>query len=306
MNSRQWKRLKKASQRAFWLMAVVLLLCVALGTGWWVIGTCLALVLLAVAIYLQSLRLGQAQAERELKDLMARDSIQAGNAPPIVLFLRSFDVAQDSLSGRLAFALLTLVNLLSAATGSTPDAFTRFDAEEELDDALGSHGVFVAIGDKQASYGSAKLTVDDTEWKQTFQMLAQAARLIFMMPGPSASVHWELAQILGSPELTGKTAFIMRRQDVKWTGFKEWFSLQKPADDDARNWAEFAAMARRDFGLAVPLYNSEGCCFRLRPQDRSCEIADLEAFTRGFAAHLASQTPGRDAFDIKRMFDRAR
>jgi hypothetical protein len=87
----------------------------------------------------------------------------------------------------------------------------RYEVEENLDNAIGLSAMFVAIGDRLASYGAAKITVKEEDWQKTFSRVASASQVIFMMPGPSASAVWELSQIMQSRNLLAKTVFIMPR-----------------------------------------------------------------------------------------------
>ena len=197
-----------------------------------------------------------------------------GRRPPIILFLRSFDVAKAGLFEKFASDLVSLLGVILAFIGTNPIAQTsvRFDSEEELDDAVGGHCLFVALGDKYASYGSYKIIVDDNEWQRTFYELADSSALILMMPGPSASVLWEVSQILASSLLT-KTVFIMPRADA----------------GERRAWTEFAAMAHRDLGLTVPPYSSDGRALWLQPDHRTWKTTDLEGFTRTLGKYVKAQ-----------------
>ena len=300
MDSARLKLLKKISRRAFWLMALVSTL--ALGgidsQTWPIVVLCFAVTAATLGAYLVFLRLAQSQAQRELKDVLARSPGDPGRLP-IILFLRSFDIARTSLRGRALSALFVMMNATGGSASTAP-----FYAEEELDDAVGSHGVFLAIGNKYASYGSAKLVVDDKGWKQTFETLADAATLIFMMPGPSESVLWEASQILSSRESLKKTAFIMPRETPESGSL---FALKRSVSREANAWAEFADMARRDLQLPVPYYNNEGCCFTIQPDDHACDTLDLEAFTGALAKFLASSRPSSGAeFDIAQIFAHAK
>src|SRR5262249_39286710 len=148
--------------------------------------------------------------------LLRSGQLLGGNAGPVVLFLRSFDVAKSGLMARLLDAL---GYLLAVFTQSSHQG--RYDVDEKLDDAVGGRGLLVAIGDKRVSYGSAKLTVRDEEWQEMFHALAKAAKLIVMLPGPSAAVLWELSQLLSERATLAKTVFAMPRQysdGMDWLG----------------------------------------------------------------------------------------
>ena len=286
--SQQLRRFRKISRRVFWLSMILLLpvSCTFDPEPWRWPAASLALGVLALTAYLVTLRLGQRQVQRELQSLMDHGALKAG-APPVVLFLRSFDVAEDSLSARLVDGLFVVMGLLMMMTGSTAEVPSRLDAEERLDDAIGDHGVFLAIGNKRASYGSAKIVVDDAHWKQTFAALTDAAKIVFMIPGPSEAVRWEMSQILASDTLRQKTIVIMPRERHAWRGMKSALSVRESRSVEARSWAEFAAIAHRDLGLMLPAYNSEGCCFRLDSTGHAGTVANLEGFIHSLTRHLA-------------------
>jgi hypothetical protein len=177
------------------------------------------------------------------------------------------------LSERL-FAGLWFLFCLTAQTNS--DGVSRYDVDEKLDDAIGARGLLVAIGNKRVSYGSAKLTVRDEDWKEMFAALAKAAKLIVMLPGPSASVLWEISQLVSERGTLAKTVFAMPREH-------------------SHGWAKTAASVESDLGVKLPAYKTTGCYFRIDAGDLSISAVELEAFTTALAAHLANaqQTTGR-------------
>jgi hypothetical protein len=78
---------------------------------------------------------------------------------------------------------------------------TMWDVEYALTLSLASVGLLVAIGDKHHSLGAAKFTETDEEWRNRFALLCANARAIFILPGTSNSVIWEICKIYNSPEL---------------------------------------------------------------------------------------------------------
>lgn len=276
MTSRNLKAAKRISFAAFWLLAIAAAVLAQDLQESGLIATALAAgAALAFAAYLAFLRQAQAQAQRELAQFVQHGA--AWSDRPIVLFLRSFAVARSTLGQRL-------LGVVAAFSGGD-----RFDVEEKLDDALGAQAMLVAIGDKHVSYGSAKLTVDDRDWQEMFGRLADTARLIAMMPGPSESVLWEVAQIVGSERLLAKTVFAMPR------AFDQGRS-------EAKAWAQFAIAAANSLNVRFPTYQPLGCYLRLRP-DGSWQVAHLEPFTREVARSFQQAWPD---VDVAAMFARAR
>jgi YidC/Oxa1 family membrane protein insertase len=206
----RWVR--RTSRITFWLSAILLLIS---GSDNVLLAVILAVTaVLSVVTYLIALRFGQVLAAREFAAAVTSDT---EGKRPIILFLRSFGIARSSLSARFILELGYIVRYgitigFAALVGDTVGFIDRrYEVEENLDNAIGLNAMFVAIGDRLASYGAAKITVKEEDWQKTFYLLANSSQLIFMMPGPSASLLWELSQIVQSPSLLEKAVFIMPR-----------------------------------------------------------------------------------------------
>ena len=104
-----------------------------------------------------------------------------------------------------------------------------------------------------------------------------------MMPGPSASVLWEVSQILAS-DLLAKTVFIMPRAE-------------------AGGWTEFAEIAHRELGLTVPPYHSDGRALWLQPDHHTWKTADLAGFIGTLAKHVEARRafPNKE-FDVETVW----
>jgi hypothetical protein len=273
INIRIARRIRRASRIAFWLSAVFLLISLNTNSSF-LTGTLAVTAVLAVVIYLIALRVGQTLAGREFAAALAGD---LGRNRPIILFLRSFDIARSSLSARfrveLGYVMRATFSIGIASLVGDTAAFTdrRYDVEEHLDSAIGLNAMFVAIGNRLASYGAAKITVKDQDWQDMFYRLANASQLIFMMPGPSAALLWELSQIVRSPSLLEKTVFIMPREGNRSV---------------AEAWEKVSEMAA-ELGVRLPPYSSEGCYFRLREDGQLGEAVGLEPFTRAMHEFMA-------------------
>jgi len=271
IRSLRW--IRRASRIAFWVSAVFLLIVGMSGLEAVVLAVT---AVLALVIYLIALRLGQTFASREFAAALA-SATPEGNRP-IILFLRSFGIARSSLGARFIVELGYIVRYgitigFAALVGDTVGFVDRrYEVEENLDNAIGLNAMFVAIGDRLASYGAAKITVKEEDWQKTFYLLTNASQLIFMMPGPSASLLWELSQIVQSRSLLEKTVFIMPR------GGK--FAL-------VRTWQMVSDMAA-ELGVNLPPYVSEGCYFRLGEDGHTSETFALEPFTRALGKFVRS------------------
>jgi hypothetical protein len=301
LNSRHVERVRRASRIGYWLGAPLLYLSISAVQknfgGWPLVGASLAVCVLSIAGYLVALVWGQTLAEREVNDALTG---VAGPHLPIILFLRSFDVAKAGLVGR------AIAWLVAAFLEEGPG---RYDSEEEIADAVRFRAMFVAIGNKQASYGASKILVKDDHWKGTFGTLADEAQLVFMMPGPSASVLWEIGQILNRPGLLAKTIFIMPREGSRFDlrrELKSVFAFTRLRSAEAAAWAATVEMVDREFRITLPRYNSEGCYFRF-PDGHACEVVALEPFTRSLGKYAARGAgAGHLAFDVEEVWRLAR
>jgi hypothetical protein len=239
------------------------------------LGLSFALFVFATAAYLALLRVAQKAAGQELQQQLTSGQLSSDKTTPLILFLRSFDVAKSSLAQRLISVSMSVLSLTAQHWEGATEHAARYDVDEKLDDAVGAHGRLVAIGNKQVSYGSAKLTVRDEEWKEVFHALADAAQLIVMLPGPSASVLWEISQLVSGRSALAKTVFAMPR-------------------DHPVGWSKTAASAATDLGVRLPAYKAKGCYFRIDVDDHSISAVELEAFTRALNARLQASQPTTD------------
>jgi hypothetical protein len=290
------KLLRKVSRTATWVVAAligVIFLSDPITTlstvPTSIIGLGVALFAIATAVYFVLLRMAQGAAKREIEELLRSGHLFADDAGPLVLFLRSFEVAKSSIGARVSTLMYIL---LEAAFFQNGDGIrVPYDIDEKLDDAVAGRGMLVAIGNKHVSYGSAKLTVRDEDWKDMFRTLTKAAKLIVMLPGPSASVLWEISQLLSERSALAKTVFAMPRQD----------------EDRPLFWARTAASVESELGLKLPDYKARGCYFKISPEDHAVSAVELEAFTRALAGHLKKGRSNNDgAFDPSELWKAAR
>jgi hypothetical protein len=272
MSIRIARSTRSASRTAFFVSACLWSFNSFSDIGWLLATTAI----LALFIYLSALKIGQMLASREFAAALAADP---GTSRPIILFLRSFGIARSSLGSRFMMELSDIVqtglgNLrynwawwggllrggftmaaVQAEISSHPRmGFAQhrpYEIEENLDNAIGLNAMFVALGNRLASYGAAKITVKDEDWQKIFCRLANASQLIFMMPGPSPGALWELWQIMSSRSLLEKTVFVMPAEGpslFKSSPLTEWTILSDAA---------------AEIGVRFPPYSRAGCYFRL-------------------------------------------
>lgn len=296
----RWVR--RASHRAFWLCVWALILGDVIlsvtstrpGNDPRVLGYVAVLASVAVlclVAYFIALPLSRDIVGNEFSVSLAEE-----NHRPLVVFLRSFDVARSGL-GQRVLELTKLIWELDPRSSKHP---SRFDIEEEIDDAIFRHASFVAIGNKRTSYGATKIVVKDEEWKEIFRRLTASASLILMMPGPSLSVHWELSQIVGSTLLKKTVVIMPRRGSIPGLDLRQMVA-SRHASREAAAWAEVSEAAARDFGIALPRYQEDGGCFRLDATGRPSKTVGLEHFTHALHKYLAHHADAA-SFDIEEMW----
>ena len=295
------RRIRTAGRAAFWASVNVFLfgalLMSLLGAGETALALFTAILvtaaLLAGVVYLAGLKLGQANIRDETVDALIQGDRR------VILFLRSFDVAQAGLLQRTLEAAKLIAAI--AVNDMTILGAGRYDVEEEIDNAIGSHAALVAIGNKRVSYGAAKAIVSDADWQDTFRRLTERACLIVMMPGPSQAVLWELSQIARSPSLLDKTVFVMPRRGAMPLLSRGFKSVDRGAEADV--WAETSKRAAADLGVMLPPYKEAGCYFRLGADGRPGQTALLEPFTGQLQNWLArnSGSPALAADELWRM-----
>ena len=149
-------------------------------------------------------------------------------------------------------------------------------------------GHLLAIGDKRTSYGAAKLIVRDHEWQKTFGELVTTAKAIFVLPGPSEAVMWEIGQLAGAPMLLAKVVFVMPRE-----GTQDWGG----GGGDKRVWHETVGLIARATGIMLSNYDENGCYLRVRT-DGSVETVALDLFTSVLAAYAQRNRDAGAAFNL--------
>jgi hypothetical protein len=97
--------------------------------------------------------------------------------------------------------------------------------EAIISELLSAHGhPFIAIGNRDRSFGAAKAKLSDETWQSVVLRLMDRSEVIFFMPGSSPSAQWEAGQIFGSASLLSKTAWLMPgRKKNGW----QWKAVSK-------------------------------------------------------------------------------
>ena len=136
---------------------------------------------------------------------------------------------------------------------------TMWDVEYALTLSLAPIGLLVAIGDKHRSLGAAKFIETDEEWRNRFAVLCANARAIFVLPGTSSSVIWEISKIYNSTELSSKSFFIMPPDN---SGFFINLIRELRNSDNNKYWSQIK-FELSSAGINLPKYSKNGGVFAL-------------------------------------------
>jgi hypothetical protein len=227
------------------------------GTHWVEMALFMALLATLLAYIVMSRR---AQNQRNAVLSIVYDPVK-GMRSRYFLYLRSFNIGKSTMLRRAYYHVMVAVQLWSRYKFGE-----LFEFEEEIADALEPWGLLVAIGDRQQSYGAAKLNTGEG-WRSDFFKLANGAELIFFAPAATDHVQWEAAQIMRDPNLEAKAIWVM------------------PAGVSEELWREISEVYRAKFKLEIPAYTPSGVVFRSGGMHRTVLQMPLRIFTATLAAN---------------------
>jgi hypothetical protein len=228
-------------------------------------------------IYCWKLRRQQRQLQQALRDLDLVRLTKDGKVE-LFLYLRSFRMGRSTLLRRLVPYFYGDQSLLDAAAGAEVVHF-----EEDISIAIDPHGLLIAIGDRNDSYGAGKIVVSDDKWKEHFHWLATHSRTIFVQPDLTESVKWEVSQLLGNSSYLHKTAWVMPR------GGKD-------------KWSEIRDGLRQDIGVVLPPHHADGSVFRLRPDSPDVPVA-LNRFMPALTRVFDQANRDGEQYDIDQVWE---
>jgi hypothetical protein len=295
MTSRAARKLKNLFKFGLTLLGIISVLELKdwLSLPWQSYVVLFSLIVTLIAGYSFFLWLMQILVDRELKTLFDRGfHLAAGHQ--VALFLRSFEASQSTLESHVGWEL-------SQLTGQTSHERFRYDAEEDISDAIANRITLVAIGDKCASFGSAKLVVNDADWQLRFEEIAKCAVFIVMIVGPSHSLLVEMDYIIRSPQLLSKTLFVMPRKGSP--GSLRPQESTKP--EGGQFWDQFLNEINGRYQIQFPRYIERGCYFRILGSPTRIEAVDLITMTRYLGWYMGWKYFWRTKVDCRAILDSA-
>jgi signal peptidase I len=125
-----------------------------------------------------------------------------------------------------------------------------WDIELALSQCLVDKLPVVALGSTSHSLGAAKLSSDESSWKQRFSELAALAKVVIIVPDQRPSTLWELEQVVSDQNLRTKTVIVM---PPKQRGWRRMFS-RAPSIELAWEGARHSMSGR----IELPVYDARG------------------------------------------------
>lgn len=228
-------------------------------------------------IYGWRLRRQQFRLQQALRNLDVKQLTENGKLG-LFLYLRSFRKGRSTLLRRFVPYIYGDQSLLDATLGAE-----AFHFEEDISNAIASHGLLIAIGDRNDSFGAGKIIISDHQWKDHFHWLATHSSTIFMQPDLTQSVRWEVAQLVGNVSYLRKTVWVMPRSaGGTWTGIRDGL--------------------RQEFDVILPPHHADGGMFRLSPD---CIPVRPWVFTATLTQVLEEANCNGQPFDIERVWELA-
>jgi hypothetical protein len=178
------------------------------------------------------------QKDRDINAEIILEGITAGDIiPSFSLYLRPFSVTNECWvktkhKGELIYR--------------APDEEKISDIELQVSEALDSIAPIIGLG-VRGEIGVGRIESNEKSWKSNITVLATNASMILLLPFTSEGVKWEIDLLL-SNTLLNKTIFLMP-PDSRYI-------------DPKREW-EKATELYSNFGLKLPVYNSDGVLFML-------------------------------------------
>lgn len=224
---------------------------------WIVFGALFGTSVILFSGYLLTLVTIQRRRNVHMARLLSSKPLHLPGTLPLCLYLRSFAEGESGYWARIKW-------VLGGIWLSDRNYEDGFEPEEEIADALGVMADLVAIGDRELSFGAAKLRVTDSQWKEAFARLADQASIIFLLPGTSEAVLWEAQQLVSKSHLRNKSIAIM------------------PRNISRDRWRDIVFENGRALGISFPDYLHRGCFFDLPVVGHAPTVQNVERFMDAF------------------------
>ena len=157
------------------------------------------------------------------------------NSPAFSLYLRSF---------------ITTGKLLEMLEKKTilPFNYDDTDLEIFIASAVEPFAPLVALGKKGEQVGAGRIESSESDWQRLLKLLAEKAKLIFIIPYDSGGTKWEI-DFIKKNKLIKKTIFVMPPQGIKSLNWSE-------------QWRKVASSVKIS-GFQLPSYNTNGMLFSM-------------------------------------------
>jgi hypothetical protein len=222
----------------------------------WIIDAGLILLQIIFVIFILFLFNYEIELDQEIKDNTAKEILNSienkTDFEPFALYLRPFDTTNKLMTQQVQ-------------TANGPSM--HIDFETLLERALESYFFLCGLGKSGEMIGAGRIETEDDKWYYNYQLLADNASLIVMIPSNHKSTYQEMKYIAKN-KLLNKCIFLMPETvDVNLDYDFEWMDTQLEAIK---------------LGWDLPDYNSSGGIFNLN-NDGTCDyIQNLSMSTKLF------------------------
>jgi hypothetical protein len=183
----------------------------------------------------------QISRDQEAKEIA--DLALSGEATgPYALYLRPFGS-----TGQLQKRQITLLSQ-EASLGGSPSKEFSFELESTIAQAIQSWIPMIALGRPGEHFGSGRLPVSDDEWRTVVRQLVGRANVVFVVPGQSEGMTFELKYLRNE-------------------GYLEKSVMVMPPGQEADSWAATTA-ALAALGYELPPHDTRGAMFRVAQDGR--------------------------------------
>ncbi len=168
-----------------------------------------------------------AQRDRDQRTAQLYDKLNANN-PDEQTETFSFYLRPFKSTGRVRIPLRSKMYKRGVLAGPTHGIYdpeigrtsrykryvTFGDFETELAKIVETESPLVALGRTGEQIGAGRLESNDKDWRKSFKLFAQHARVIFLIPSTHDGTKWEIKRILNDSGLLLKTIFFIPPSDT--------------------------------------------------------------------------------------------
>lgn len=213
-----------------------------------------AVITLMLGNALQSGRISNVQAMRDAEAQSVQEIIEESATTESADISGHPDESPAEVVGQPRFCLYLRPGILDTrltidnphAAGPIGAAFqqAQFDLEHLIADAIAQDSLLVTVGYEgdqrrnQAEFAGGGTASFGPDWQGKVAKLIEKAWLIFLVPGITEGIHWEISTISGTPSLLAKTLWIMPPGSSSGVG-AYWEAIREKLSEKSINLPRF-------------------------------------------------------------------